>query len=513
MQSKVRRRTYALIGLLGAALAAAAEAPASLYERAAALIERGQARSAMALLEPRLKEAPRDLKALTVMGMAASAENRRDQANAYFRQALQADPTFAPALKNLAINELAANETASARKHFEELLKLTPADSVAHLALGDISSANSDFESAVAHYGQCTALYRQHPALNQGAKARAMIEGMPAGADPRIHFAAGSPLASLGDYKTAAREFQLSRGSEVDAYDGGYNLTLAKLKGGDAVAAARTAEDLIAHGYGKAELYNLLAQAYESAGRTKEAYEALRTATKIDPADPANYVDLTALCLQHNNYDLALEIADISVRRVPTSDRLHLQRGVVLAMKEDFAGARSEFETAIKLGPGRGLPHVALGLILMQMDDSADAVKVLRARVTAAPSDYLALWFLGEALNRSGALPGMPDDDEARKALARSVELNPRIAQSRILLAKLLARSGDLAAAEMHLNRALALDPQNVTATYQLAQVYQKKGDAARARELFAKVSKAKADDRAQFTRGGLQHIIRADSQ
>jgi DNA-binding SARP family transcriptional activator len=91
--------------------------------------------------------------------------------------------------------------------------------------------------------------------------------------------------------------------------------------------------------------------------------------------------------------------------------------------------------------------------------------------------------------------------------------VNPQVAQSRILLAKLLARRSELDAAVQHLNRALELDPENISATYQLAQVLQKKGDTTRAKQLFAKVSKAKAEDREQFTRGGLQHIIRAESQ
>ena len=44
---------------------------------------------------------------------------------------------------------------------------------------------------------------------------------------------------------------------------------------------------------------------------------------------------------------------------------------------------------------------------------------------------------------------------------------------------------------------------------YQLAQVYSRKGDSARAKELFAKVGKAKAEDREQFTSRGLAQIIR----
>jgi tetratricopeptide (TPR) repeat protein len=496
----------------------------SIYQQAAQYIQQGQSSSAITLLEPRLQETPQDLKALTLMGMALAAENRHAEAGRFFRKALAADPKFAPALKNLAISEMAAGETGSAKKDFEELLRLTPSDPIAHLALADVEFASRNYRSAASHYGQSANLYLRTPAsllnyaqalieIKETAQAIQVLEQMPPGAKATEHFRAGTLLARGEKYDAAAREFERADGTGADEYAVGYNLALAYTKAGQHAEAARTAEDLIARGYRKSELYNLASQGYEGSGKLKEAYDALRTAISIEPADQTNYLDLIALCIRHNNYNLALEIADISISRIPNSERLHLQRGIVLAMKEDFGSARTEFETAVKLAPEKGLPYAALGLILMQMDQAQDAVRILRDRVRAAPSDYIALWFLGEALNRSGAAAGSAEDDEARLALSRSIEVNPQVAQSRILLAKLLARRSELDAAVQHLNRALELDPENISATYQLAQVLQKKGDTTRAKQLFAKVSKAKAEDREQFTRGGLQHIIRAESQ
>ena len=78
-----------------------------------------------------------------------------------------------------------------------------------------------------------------------------------------------------------------------------------------------------------------------------------------------------------------------------------------------------------------------------------------------------------------------------------------------MLLAKLQARIGEFDAAVPHLNRALQLEPGNVSAMYQLAQVYSRKGQAERAKELFAKVGKAKAEEREQFTSRGLAQIVK----
>jgi DNA-binding SARP family transcriptional activator len=79
--------------------------------------------------------------------------------------------------------------------------------------------------------------------------------------------------------------------------------------------------------------------------------------------------------------------------------------------------------------------------------------------------------------------------------------------------ANLLYREGRLDEAASQLELAIRLEPGNEAAIYQLAQVYSKKGDAVRAKPLFAKVSKMKTEERENFASRRLQQIIRADSQ
>src|SRR4030095_13819945 len=112
-----------------------------------------------------------------------------------------------------------------------------------------------------------------------------------------------------------------------------------------------TGEGLLAAGYRRAELYNLLAQAYEQATRTTQAYDALREATNLDPIDETNYLDLVALCVRHENYDLGLEIAEVGIRLIPKSHRLRLHRGVVLVMKNRLEEAIKDFQAAGALVP------------------------------------------------------------------------------------------------------------------------------------------------------------------
>ena len=175
----------------------------------------------------------------------------------------------------------------------------------------------------------------------------------------------------------------------------------------------------------------------------------------------------------------------------------------------DFEQARAAFESTLALAPGTGLAHVALGLVLMQMDRVPEAVQALRERVRASADDPLARWFLGEALYRLGAPPGSSEEAEAVAVLERSVDLRPDLVDAQALLGKLLFRRGDLERAAAHLEEAVKLEPGNVAAMYPLAQVYSKKGNAARARELFARIGQARQEERERFTRNGLAQIVR----
>ena len=178
-------------------------------------------------------------------------------------------------------------------------------------------------------------------------------------------------------------------------------------------------------------------------------------------------------------------------------------------MEGRFEDAEEAFDRATALAPEASLPGTALGLILMQQDRLPEAVSVLRKRSKRAAGDYLVHWFLAEALHRSGVEPGSEAEAEAVRAVRRSVALNPELFQSRLLLGRMLARRGVFNEAIEHLQKARAIDPPAVAATYQLALVHRSLGDTEQAKELLALVGRQKAEDREQFTKGGLLRIVR----
>src|SRR5262245_11909300 len=356
----------ALLSSLEFTTAAQLPASQSSYEQALSLIRQQQIEPGIALLRKFLEKSPDDIKAHNLMGIALTTAEKIDEANKHFLKAIELNPRFYPALKNLAINEMKLNRTEEARAHFTRALEAGPDDPVAHLALGEIHFHEKQFAEAVKHYDQSRDLpFRDfRMALNYAAscvetnnpdKAISALDKLPPETDAVSRFEAGMIWARLGKYDRASGQFEMARKGYPDPYEVAFNLTLAYVKSNHHKAAISTAQAYLSQGQRKAELYNLLSQAYEGAGQTIEAYNALRTATEIDPKDENNYLDLATLCVDHANYDLGLEIVNIGIKNIPQSDRLHFQRGTLLAMKGQSAQALQDFETASKLSPQKNL--------------------------------------------------------------------------------------------------------------------------------------------------------------
>ena len=486
--------------------------PATDYATAASYVRSGQPAAAIPLLERILAATPGDLKARNLLGIALLNSDRREDAAIQFKEALRIDPDFQPALRNLGVAEMALGRRADAKRTFERLLKLAPADPVAHLYMGEISFGEGRYAEALLHYRQSGDLHLKDPPVvlhfvrsaietKQYTAAEQALDHLPP-ASAELHFEAGLLLAGVQRFELAARQFLMAPGYP-DRYQAGFNLALVYLRARNYQAAIQTAEPLV-RDYTKGELYNVLGRAYDGAGRTQEAYDALRAATKTDPQDETNYLDLMSLCLSHENWDLSLQIADVALNHIAGAWRVQLQRGAVLAMQGKLDDAAREFAAASRKAPDASLPLAALAVLQIERKEPEQAVQALRGYRAGHPKDYLVDWFLGEALVQSGA------EQEAVEALQEAVRLNAAGVPPRVLLGKLLAKRGDSESAMRQFEEALKHSPSDVGAMYQLALLYRKAGNTKRAEELMAKVGKATSvPDAPQVTVRDLVRIVR----
>jgi tetratricopeptide (TPR) repeat protein len=483
-----------------------AECGATPYECARSQVERGEYASAVRALEPWLRQTPRDLKGLNLLGLALTGAGRIDEANARFREALAIDASFYPAEKNLAINEFNQGRRTEAARRFERVLQRVPDDPIAHIHLGEIFFEQQDTRTALVHYQKGLARVAQNPswqlhyaacllASGDQRTALAILDALPS-ADAAILFEAGVTLGRAGAHADAARFFDRARRGHADPYAAGYNRTLMLVEAGDAAGAIQSAQALLNEGPKTGELYSLLSRAYVQAGRIVDAYDALREATRLEPTTESHYTDLAMICLDHENFDLGIEVIEIGLRALPDSGALHTQRGVLLMMKGLFEPAEQAFETAQRLSPASAIPAIALAMAWMQTGQNPRAVDLLRRRTLVDTKDPIVFHTLGLALMRSGVDPGDASGDEAVKAFATAVRLNPSYGAAHAELGKLLLKRGDVTGAVAELEKAVALEPNEVGPSYALAQAWRRLGQTARAEELLARVSRLNARER-----------------
>jgi tetratricopeptide (TPR) repeat protein len=463
------------------------------YDCAVTLIQQGRFPAAIGVLEKLTAGSPPNPKALNLLGIALSASGDLEKANLRLHQALEVDPEFLPALKNLSLNEFRLGHMEQAQVGLETLLKRSPNDEVAHLYLAEIAYGAKRFAEAASHYEKSRAqvypvvLHYAECLLNTGRKKElsAVLDAIPEG-DSEKQFQAGILLGQAGAYLEAAPHFDRSRKHAADPYKAAYDQMLMLIRGADYRGAVQLSNELFTAGLRRAELYSLVSEAFLKTGQVDDAYSALKSASALEPEGEDHYGDLAGICLDQANYQLGLEVVDEGLKHLPDSYRLHLQRGQILAQKGFSLESEKDLEIAARLAPAESAPYVALGLAWIQRGETAKAVDVLRARVKANPNEFVLSYMLGIALIRGGT----ETDAEAKAAFEASVRLNPRFSRAREELGKMLLRSGDVAGAIGHLETAVKLDPEDATAAYQLGQAYRRMGDSARAQEMLTRVVK-----------------------
>jgi tetratricopeptide (TPR) repeat protein len=478
---------------------------------------------AIRILNEQLMAAPGDLKALNLLGIALTESGQVEQANKRFTQALSIEPRFYPARKNLAINEFNLNHLPQAATQFARVVAQQPADEVSRIYLGEISFRKGEFAAALKSYRKGSGLISQNPVwllhyaqclATQGDQAQAVaaLQALPE-QDAEDRFQAGLILGRAGAYGPAAAFFESARKNYSNPYVAGYNQLLMLTRGGNYSGAIQLFQQLLSEGYGRAELYNLASEAYLKSGQLKAAYDSLRIATKMEPKAEDNYVVLAALCLENENYDLALDILDVGIHYVANSYRIYVQRGVALVMRGHMEDAEKQFEAASTLAPDKSLPYVALGEVWMQSGHTDKAVALLRDKSNLPHADFLLPFIYALALIRSGADAGSLEATEAIRALQASVRLNPKFSHSHAELGRLLLKQGDTDRAIPELKIATELDPTDSGPLYQLGLAYRKKGQKAEADAMLARVAELHSKDHEMDLKQELKRLVRQDTR
>jgi predicted Zn-dependent protease len=300
----------------------------------------------------------------------------------------------------------------------------------------------------------------------------------------------GTALTRKGNFSEAIPHLMAARGKVSNEYAASFNLGLCYVGTGQYQQAIQLLNDLRREGHNLADVENLLAQAYIGNGQSADAFTAFENAAAITPQSEKLYLLVADACTEHEDFALGLKIVDLGLQNLPQSARLHYQRGMLLSQLDQFDRAKAEFELANKQGQGSDIGYIAAAQEALLSGDITNVEKIARDGISKGFDNPILLTIFGQALIRSGVVPGEPEFNEAQTALEKAVSKRPNDASAQISLGQIYLSASRLYDAIMHLERAREMQPNQPSVYAILAKAYQRRGDSERAQQALAMLEK-----------------------
>jgi tetratricopeptide (TPR) repeat protein len=492
------------------------------YQQGLALVRGQRIEEGIAALKKALDGDPRNLLILDAIGAAYSIQGQPVEAERYFSTALQIDPTFTPARKNLAITYFTAGQYDHAGVEFEKL-RTGPGDvrSIASLFLGILAEKKREYSRSVLLLRESGELLEQYPEgvlslarslyelhREQEAKEELLNLDKVPGVTGFEYFDAGVIYSRLGDDQRALTAFDRAEQSEKPVEGLAYKRaeTLARL--GRQQEALKLLSE-IADDKPNPEALNHLAHVAEDSHQYDLAIQSLRLAAKLDPKNEDNYLQFSTICSDAGKYSEALEAADLGLENNPNSYRLLVQKAAVFDNMGRRTDAEQILQTAVGLRSDNSEALLSLGIVQANANELKPAAATLRSAIRKFPDNFYMRYWLGYVLVQTddGGVANPAIESEAEQAFRAAIRLKPAFADSYYQLSRLYMHS-DEKMAEQSLVACLRADANYGPAQYALAQLYLKTGRPEEGHKLYAQFKKQQAAAKANGPDGPSAELV-----
>jgi tetratricopeptide (TPR) repeat protein len=410
---------------------------------------------AIQLSRSALQKFPNNAQLWTLQGIAFANKGDSKQALAAFQHALNISPDYVAALAGAAQIHYQAGDR-KAIPLLNRLLKLRPGDPTSHAMLAVLEYREGNCQAAIGHFEQAGKL------LDSQLNAQ---------------HAYGTCLVRLQKFDDAVKVFQHTVTLNPDDRRERQLLASVQIMAKQPHEAIATLQRLLQGNSTDAIALELASTAYEDAGNTPEAVNALRQAILLDPANVNFYLDFASICLAHQSFKVGIDVMTDGMRVKPTAAQLYLARGVLYVQLADYDKAEADFERAHELDPSQSLSSAAQGLAAVQQNDMGRALAAVQAKLAKKPNDAYLLYLQADFLTQKGLDPGTPEFKTAMQSAKKAVLLQPSLAAARTVLAKLYMQAGQYQDAVTQCRKALESDPKDQTTVYRLIQALRKTGN------------------------------------
>ena len=401
---------------------------------------------ALLMARSALHQSPADFRVWTLQGIVLSLEGDSPGALAAFRKALALSPGYPAALKGEA-QLLYQTGDKRAPAVLETIVKADPGDRTAQEMLALIEAKQGHCAGAVEHF-------------------RLSKDALGSHSNSLERY--GSCLVRLKRMEQAIPVFEQLVALLPDRPYARYDLALIQTMANRDREAVQTLEPLVAANTADPDILSLASEADEAIGDTPHAVSLLRQAIVSSPENEDYYARFAALCLDHDSFQVGIDMLNAGLQRLPNTPSLYILRGLLYSELAQYDRAEADFETAERLDPAQGLSSYALGLAEIQSGHPGEALATVRAQIKDHANDPSLHYLLAKILMDQGPSPGSPQFKEAMSSTLTAVRLKPGLAPARDLLASLYIRSGQNSLAIEQCRRVLETDPSNQAAYYHL---------------------------------------------
>ncbi len=433
---------------------ALAQTPSSTIEQITATLRSRDFEKAVQLTRAALQKYPDNAQLWSLQGIALASSGNNKESLVAFQQALKISPDYLAALAGSAQILYQQNDR-KAIPVLNHLLELRPDEPTAHAMLAVLEYHEGKCQAAVGHFEKA------------GEILASQVDAQ---------HAYGICLVRLHKLEEAIQVFQ--RTVTLNPEDRRERQLLASVlvMAKKPQQAIDTLQPLLQGDSTDAETLELASTAYEDAGKTPEAVQALRQAILRDSGNVNFYLDFASLCLAHQSFQVGIDVVSDGMRVRPAAAQLYLARGVLYVQLADYENAEADFERAHELDPNQSLSSAAQGLAAVQQNDIGRALDAVQKKLASKPNDAYLLYLQADFLTQKGVDPGTPEFQKAMQSARKAVSLQPSLGAARAVLAKLYLQNGQYQDAIVQCRKALQSDPKDQTTVYRLIQALRKAG-------------------------------------
>lgn len=458
---------------LGAAFAAQGQESKVSVASIESLIRSQQYDQALQLTKSALHETPNSFQLWTLEGIVLSIKGSNDDALGAFQKALSLSPDYVAALKG-AVQLLYPAQDKRAIPLLESILKIEPKDQTAHEMLATLDAMQGDCQGANDHF---------------------LLSGDAISTHPRSLEEYGYCLVQTNQREKAIPIFQRLAALLPQRTYLKYDLVVLLIETKQNEAALKVLEPLLDSDKSDPELLSLASEAYEARGDTPKAVSLLRQAIVLNPANASYYISFAAICLDHESFQVGIDMIDAGLQRVSDDPGLYISRGLLYAQLASFDKAEADFKTAERLDSRQSLSSYASDLAKLQRNladktSSDNALLELRSQIKAHPDNPLLHCLLAKLLTSEGSDTDGKVLDEAIQSALLAVQLKPDFVEARDILASIYTRTGQYSLAIEQCRLALQYSPSDRIAIYHLIVALRHSGEAGQREEIQALVKR-----------------------